>query len=536
MTVEQLKNLCRERELKISGKKSLLQERLRESFLSPGGAGADPTETNAEDTSDGYDSMTLDDLRHSCHARALSDKGTKKKLIERLRTDAKFAEDLILTETPTNAKGYKTVSEALAAALEMDGPGLLADILSDVREKLAVGPKNVDLTIASIGMTPEKFTDKGSASVTADVLRKLAGEPFGDEPKYGTAYKFFNGGQRGHDACVGLYSLTAIGSIDTMISNFLTSLQSLADDQSRVHCALNLNTETGRLSSRRPNLQNQPALEKDKYKIRKAFEACPGNNLIVADYGQLELRLLASMTRCQSMISAFKEGGDFHSRTAIGMFDYIQEKVDSGEILFEWDYANGAPPKPLVKDEYASERRKAKTLNFSIAYGKTAHGLSQDWGVSKTEAEEMLQAWYNSRPEVRDWQAKVKQYARKNGITRTLMGRYRQLPGATGKDRKLIGMAERASINTPIQGGAADVAMMAMLKINNSEKLKRLGWILLMQIHDEVILEGPEETSVEAFDEVITCMQEPWVYGLEETSVPLLVDGSYIHKNWFDAK
>lgn len=321
-----------------------------------------------------------------------------------------------------------------------------------------------------------------------------------------------------------------------MIANFLTSLQSLADHDSRVHCSLNLNTETGRLSSRRPNLQNQPALEKDKYKIRQAFQASNSNGLIVADYGQLELRLLASMTRCKSMIDAFESGGDFHSRTALDMFDYVQQKVDAGEVLLEWDYSKGNPPKPLLKDEFASERRKAKTLNFSIAYGKTAHGLSQDWGVSKTEAQEMLDKWYDARPEVRNWQKNTKAYARKHGITRTLMGRYRQLPEAMGRHRGLVGHAERASINTPIQGGAADVAMMAMNKINNSEILRRLGWILLMQIHDEVILEGPEETAEEAFKEVVQCMEAPWVPGLEKTAVPLLVDGSYEHKNWYEAK
>jgi len=372
--------------------------------------------------------------------------------------------------------------------------------------------------------------------VTADVLRGLAGDPFGDTPRYGKAYEFFKGGQAGHDACVALYSLCAIGSIDTMIANFLTSLQSLADEQSRVHCSLNLNTETGRLSSRRPNLQNQPALEKDKYKIRKAFQSSPGNNLIVADYGQLELRLLASMTKCESMINAFKAGGDFHSRTALDMFDYIQESVKNEEVLLEWDYSKGDPPKPMVKEKYASERRKAKTLNFSIAYGKTAHGLSEDWGVSKTEAESMLKAWYDARPEVLRWQDKTKKIARDDKITKTLMGRYRQLPHAKDRDRRMAGHAERASINTPIQGGAADVAMMAMIKINNSELLQRLGWILLLQVHDEVILEGPKETAEEAFKEVIKCMEEPWVFGLEETLVPLSVDGSCDNDNWFDAK
>jgi len=350
------------------------------------------------------------------------------------------------------------------------------------------------------------------------------------------AYDFFGGGEKGHEACVALHSLYAIGSIDTMIGNFLTSLQSLADHQSRVHCSLNLNTETGRLSSRRPNLQNQPALEKDKYKIRKAFQASPGNSLIVADYGQLELRLLASMTQCKSMIAAFEAGGDFHSRTAMDMFDHVKKKIDSGEVLLEWDYAHGEPPKPLLKDEFGSERRKAKTLNFSIAYGKTAHGLSKDWRVTPEEAQEMVDKWYAARPEVLSWQATTKAYAKKFGVARTLMGRYRQIPEAKSSNRRLQGHGERASINTPIQGGAADIAMMAMNKINSSELLQRLGWVLLLQIHDEVILEGPEETAEEAFREVIRCMEAPWVYGLNETKVPLVVDGSFSHKTWYDAK
>jgi DNA polymerase-1 len=149
----------------------------------------------------------------------------------------------------------------------------------------------------------------------------------------------------------------------------------------------------------------------------------------------------------------------------------------------------------------------------------------------------MLQAWYDARPEVKKWQADTKYCAKKYGITRTLMGRYRQLPIGTNKAaKKAFGHAQRASINTPIQGGAADIAMMAMNKINESLKLKRLGWILLLQIHDEVILEGPEETAEEAFEEVIKCMEAPWVFGLKQTAVPLLVDGSYCHKTWYDAK
>ena len=114
--------------------------------------------------------------------------------------------------------------------------------------------------------------------------------------------------------------LGKVGSIDTMLNTFIIPLQAVADSHQRVHCSLNLNTETGRLSSRSPNLQNQPALEKDIYYIRKAFRAEEGNALVVSDYGQLELRVLAHMTKCKNMIEAFKLGGDFHSRT--GSFFY----------------------------------------------------------------------------------------------------------------------------------------------------------------------------------------------------------------------
>eukprot|EP01108_Squamamoeba_japonica_P004660 TRINITY_DN367_c0_g1_i1.p1 TRINITY_DN367_c0_g1~~TRINITY_DN367_c0_g1_i1.p1 ORF type:complete len:277 (-),score=49.14 TRINITY_DN367_c0_g1_i1:130-960(-) len=179
----------------------------------------------------------------------------------------------------------------------------------------------------------------------------------------------------------------------------------MPDRNGRLHTSMNINTETGRLSSRRPNLQNQPALEKDRYKIRECFSAQKGKKLIVADYGQLELRLLAHMSRCKSMLDAFATGGDFHSRTALGMYDEIKEAIAKGDCLLEWDSgANGAPPAPLLKDKFGQERRRAKTLNFSIAYGKTARGLAMDWETSVSEAKDTLERWYADRPEVREWQ------------------------------------------------------------------------------------------------------------------------------------
>jgi DNA polymerase I-like protein with 3'-5' exonuclease and polymerase domains len=521
MKATQLKILCKEYGLKTAGKKDELKQRIRDHLLAP------VQDKNIDD----LETMPDDDLRDMLITRELQFAGTRGEMLDRLRADLEFTSGVLNAVSPTDQDGYRAVSEALEAAARKDGGGAIGEILDELNAKSNTASKYVEITIPSLGLEPSKYTTGGAPSVTADVLRALAGDPFSDPPKYGSAYENF-----GKEGCEALFSLCAIKSIDTMIATFLTSLQERVDNKSRVHCSLNLNTETGRLSSRGPNLQNQPALEKDTYQIRKAFEASPGNNLIVADYGQLELRLLASMTGCKSMIEAFEAGGDFHSRTAMDMFDYVKAKVDSGEALLEWDYAKGDPPKPLVKDLFASERRKAKTLNFSIAYGKTAFGLSDDWGVTLQEAEEMLKAWYKARPEVDVWQTQVKLTARNHGYTRTLMGRYRDLPEAKSKRQKFAKQAERASINTPIQGGAADIAMMAMNKINANEKLKALGWILLLQVHDEVMLEGPEETAKEAFDEVLNNMQEPWVFGLMKTAVPLLVDGSYTHKTWYDAK
>lgn len=215
--------------------------------------------------------------------------------------------------------------------------------------------------------------------------------------------------------------------------------------RTRIHCSLNINTETGRLSARRPNLQNQPALEKDRYKVRKAFKVAEGsdNTLIVADYGQLELRILAHMASCKSMINAFVLGGDFHSRTAYGMYDHIQKAVKEGECYLEWE-GNGEPDKPLLKDKFAAERRKAKILNFSIAYGKTAHGLAKDFNTSLAEAEETVNKWYSDRFEVRQWQESTKKGAvstnkdmspnRKVSFVTSLLGRNRPLPDLESPD------------------------------------------------------------------------------------------------------
>ncbi len=217
----------------------------------------------------------------------------------------------------------------------------------------------------------------------------------------------------------------------------------------------------------------------------------------------------------------------------MGMYDHVSKAVQDGSVLLEWDDDKDGPaPKPLLKNVFASERRKAKILNFSIAYGKTAMGLSRDWNVSLTEAKETVEKWYSDRPEVRAWQKRVLAEARRTGSTRTLLGRYRDLPDINAKDLRSRGHAERAAINTPIQGGAADVAMAAMLKLWRNERLKALGWRLLLQIHDEVILEGPEESAEEACRLAVADMRLPFDTPLK---VELVVDAKIVN-NWYEAK
>ncbi|CAI5726544.1 hypothetical protein KXD40_002256 [Peronospora effusa] len=398
--------------------------------------------------------------------------------------------------------------------------------------------KKRSITIHGLGISPTHFTASGLPAASAEVLKDLAGHPEADPPSYGRAYSHFEDKEEGAAACVALKALFDISSINTMLNNFILPLQELADSNSRVHCSLNLNTDTGRLSSRKPNLQNQPAMAKDRYKIRDAFTAPAGKKLIVADYSQLELRLMAHITQCKAMIEAFKAGGDFHSRTAMGMYPYVAKAVEDGDALLEWDNSCGEePPAPLLKDKFGNERKNAKILNFSIAYGKTAFGLSKDFKVSRKEAAETLEKWYADRAEVRDWQKRAINIARTYGYTRTLLGRYRRLPDAMLIDdsmssKKSRGHAERAAINTPIQGAAADVVMQAMLLVHQNPRLRELGWKLVSQIHDEIIVEGPEESVDEAMKIVVHLMENPFESPL---SVALEVDAK-VDDSWFKAK
>ncbi|XP_028758125.1 DNA polymerase I B, chloroplastic/mitochondrial isoform X2 [Neltuma alba] len=439
-----------------------------------------------------------------------------------------------------------------------------------IKEGQKAPSKFRDIKLHSIGcqLETEMYTESGWPSVSGDALKALAGNASAeydfldeacnlgcddeyensskdevtyvekDTTAYGTAFSAFATEDEGREACHAIAALCEVCSIDSLISNFILPLQgsNVSGRNGRIHCSLNINTETGRLSARRPNLQNQPALEKDRYKIRQAFIAAPGNSLIVADYGQLELRILAHLASCKSMLDAFKAGGDFHSRTAMNMYPHIREAIEKKEVVLEWHPLPGEdkPPVPLLKDAFGSERRKAKMLNFSIAYGKTPVGLARDWKVSVKEARETVKLWYNDRKEVLAWQEQRKKEACEHHCVYTLLGRARRFPlmaKATSSQKSHI---ERAAINTPVQGSAADVAMCAMLQISRNTRLKELGWKLLLQVHDEVILEGPTESAEIAKAIVVECMSKPFD-GKNILQVDLAVDAKCA-QNWYSAK
>mmetsp|Transcript_11467 Transcript_11467/g.23289 ORF Transcript_11467/g.23289 Transcript_11467/m.23289 type:complete len:181 (+) Transcript_11467:2812-3354(+) len=179
------------------------------------------------------------------------------------------------------------------------------------------------------------------------------------------------------------------------------------------------------------------------------------------------------------------------------------------------------------------ERRRAKTLNFSIAYGKTSRGLAKDWGVSLPEAKETIDRWYSDRQEVRQWQQDTISFARDYGYVSTILGRRRNLPGIHAtRDHSLRGHSQRAAINTPLQGSAADVVTAAMVKLHQNAALRACGWSTILQVHDEIILEGPRDSSPTAADIVRRTMEHPLEWDL---LVQLVVD-LHVVQSWYQAK
>ena len=275
----------------------------------------------------------------------------------------------------------------------------------------------------------------------------------------------------------------------------------------RIHGSLNQTVAaTGRLSSSDPNLQNIPIRTELGRRIRRAFVAEPGNKLISADYSQLELRLLAHITRDEVMLDAFQKGEDIHNRTA--------------RLVF------GARTDAEMKEA----RRFSKIVNFAIAYAIEPWGLSQRVGISRQEARKVIDDYYATYKGIRRYMDEIPVQAREHGYVRSLYGRIRPLAGINDRNANIRKAAEREAINMPIQGTASDIVKIAMLRADEAFRRERLDARMLMQVHDELLIECPAGAA-----EQVAATLKREMENAVELDVPLVAETG-IGDNWMDAK
>jgi DNA polymerase I len=268
----------------------------------------------------------------------------------------------------------------------------------------------------------------------------------------------------------------------------------------RVHTSYAMaSTSTGRLASTDPNLQNIPVRTEEGRRIRQAFIAAKGKKLISADYSQIELRLLAHIADIPQLKKAFAENLDIHALTASEIF--------------------GVP----VKDMPAEIRRRAKAINFGIVYGISGFGLANQLGIPQSEASDYIKKYFTRFPGIRDYMEHTKQHARTHGFVETLFGRRIHIREINSKIPGFRGGAERAAINAPIQGSAADIIRRAMVRLPQALAQKAFSAKMLLQVHDELIFEAPDK-EVDATAKLVKSVMEKAALPAVEISVKLVVD------------
>ena len=302
-------------------------------------------------------------------------------------------------------------------------------------------------------------------------------------------------------------SLLRYRELSKLKSTYVDALPLLVASDGRIHTRFNQAVAaTGRLSSTNPNLQNIPIRTELGQRIRRAFVAAPGQALLVADYSQVELRILAHIADEKELIRAFAAGEDIHRATAAVVF-------------------NVAPV--LVT---AEQRRAAKTINFGILYGMSAFGLGQALGISPREAEPFIKAYLDRYPGVRQYVEETQKSAEREGKVETLYGRVRWLPDIQSKNRALRENARRMAINARIQGTAADLLKLAMIAIDRRLRREHPDSRLLLTVHDELVLEVPEGAA-----ETVAALVKKEMEGVAQLQVPLVVDAGW-GPSWYEAK
>ena len=292
-----------------------------------------------------------------------------------------------------------------------------------------------------------------------------------------------------------------------LLSTYVEALPKLINPKTgKIHTSFNQTiVTTGRLSSSNPNLQNIPVRDEQGREIRKAFIAQPDCVLLSADYSQVELRIMAHLSGDKNMLEAFFSGQDIHAATAAKIF-----KVPLSEVTSEM-------------------RRKAKIANFGIIYGISAFGLSERLEIPRKEATALIEGYFESFPDVKNYMEKSIETARNKGFVQTLFGRKLYLPNINSQNANVRGFAERNAINAPIQGTAADIIKIAMFKIDSELTKRKLKTEMIMQIHDELVFNVPN-AELETVKQLVKTEME----NAAKLNVPLIADIG-TGQNWLEA-
>ena len=407
---------------------------------------------------------------------------------------------------------YETLERPLVAVLaRMERRGISIDrqVLSRLSGEFAQRAAGLEAEIQEIAGAP---LNPGSPRQLGDVLFGKLGLPGGSKTKTGQwatgARALEELAEQGYPLPQKILDWRQVSKLKSTYTDALPGY--VNPDTKRVHtCYALAATTTGRLSSSEPNLQNIPIRTEEGRKIRRAFVASPGHKLASADYSQIELRLLAEVAHVPALQQAFRDGLDIHAMTASEMF--------------------GVPVKGIPREV----RGRAKAINFGIIYGISAFGLANQLGIAREEAGAYIKKYFERFPGIRDYMEETKAFAKKNGYVLTLFGRKCHYPDIVNSNPSIRAFNERAAINARLQGTAADIIRRAMARMDTALAKKKLNAQMLLQVHDELVFEVPED-EVDKTLPVIKSVMEDAPHPALSLTVPLAVEARAAG-NWDEA-
>ena len=390
------------------------------------------------------------------------------------------------------------------AGIKVD-PQILLDMSKDFEKRLE------ELAVQIHELAEEEFKI-GSPKQLGDILFDKMGLPGGKKGKtgaYATGADILEElAANGHELPARVLDWRQLAKLKSTYTDAL--VEAINPDTGRIHTSYSMTgASTGRLSSNDPNLQNIPIRSDEGRKIRTAFIAEPGHKLLAVDYSQIELRLLADIADIESLKQAFRDGIDIHAQTASEVFSVPLKDMD-----------------PIT-------RRNAKAINFGIIYGISAFGLARQLGTEPGLAKQYIDAYFERFPGIRDFMEKTKAGARTDGYVTTLFGRRIHIPGIKDNNPARRAFSERAAINAPIQGSAADVIKRAMVRIGPAIRKAGLRARMLLQVHDELLFEVPA-SEVEETTALVRKVMEAAADPVVQLSVPLIADAG-VGDSWSEA-